>query len=48
MPERGLLSTVAELLRAVPEDIALVCEAHARGLPEENTDTRLSTLMGKG
>ncbi|CAE7606284.1 unnamed protein product [Symbiodinium natans] len=36
----GVLSTIAELLGAVPEDMMLVCEAHARGLPEENTDSK--------
>ena len=34
----GVLSTVAELLRAFADDLTLICEAHARGLPEENSD----------
>ena len=35
-----LLETVAALLRAFPSSLAVHCEAHARGLPEEDSAPR--------
>jgi len=36
----GVLSSIADLLRAFPDDMVLVCEAHARGLPEEHSESK--------
>ena len=39
----GVLSSIADLLRAFPDDMVLVCEAHARGLPEEHSAAYAAT-----
>lgn len=36
----GVLSSIADLLRAFPDEMVLVCEAHARGLPEEHSESK--------
>eukprot|EP00931_Biecheleriopsis_adriatica_P044744 TRINITY_DN25622_c0_g1_i4.p1 TRINITY_DN25622_c0_g1~~TRINITY_DN25622_c0_g1_i4.p1 ORF type:complete len:850 (+),score=225.35 TRINITY_DN25622_c0_g1_i4:347-2551(+) len=37
---RGLIRHIAKLLRAFPSELVILCEAHARGIAEDDSDTK--------